>query len=355
MLKWNKEKRRHLVSLIMRERFLRRRIDQIAARGGVTTWDDQEADALRWAVEEFRGMSCEVVEAAEVRAEERWAARTTVRGEPRETLVSTVCRMLDCTEPREIVGRLEALLADRSELRVKVVALQAQLHRAALTSTERAPVPRDQVRVQDGGKRLKRALATAKLALAFGRVERATVDEDGRPESDATHTVMVILLAAEMAREEGVDVGAAVQFAAVHDLVEAYCGDVNTAGGLSPTQRAAKAQREREALEQLRRDLGDRAWAVEMVERYEAQAEPAARLVRYVDKVAPKLLHTLNSGMSLAANGMSPDEAHEAHVRQGIELAAANPEFVATQKLFDAAHVAAIEAYHARVKEVPNG
>lgn len=127
-VKWNKDKRRHLVALIMREKFLRRRIDQIASRGGVTTWDDQEADALRWAVGEFRAMRGADVEEAEAKAEARWAARTTVRGEPRETLVSTVCRMLDCTEPREIVGRLKSLRDERD-------ALQAQLrgaHRAAL-------------------------------------------------------------------------------------------------------------------------------------------------------------------------------------------------------------------------------
>jgi len=107
---WNKDQRRHLVSLIMREKFLRRRIDQIAARGGVTTWDDQEAEALRWAVGEFRAAHEGDVQEAEAKAEVKWAARTTVRGEPRETLIGAVCRLVGVERPGDLVAAIEALV-----------------------------------------------------------------------------------------------------------------------------------------------------------------------------------------------------------------------------------------------------
>lgn len=196
---------------------------------------------------------------------------------------------------------------------------------------------------------LEHALAAARLALAFGSIERATLHPDGRRETDATHTVMLILVVAELAREEGVDVEAAIQFAAVHDLVEAHAGDVNTAGGLSEDERAAKAEREAAAIERIRRELGPDSWAIEWIDRYERQEEPAARLVRYADKITPKLTHALNGGLALEAIGMDPEAARDAHIRQGAWFAAANPRFVVTRRLFDAAHEAAVHAYQARL------
>ena len=62
----------------------------------------------------------------------------------------------------------------------------------------------------------------AHYALALGRVNRATAHEDGvRPETDTDHTVMLALVAPELAYQVGgvfqiYRVGA---FAVVHDLV----------------------------------------------------------------------------------------------------------------------------------------
>lgn len=179
------------------------------------------------------------------------------------------------------------------------------------------------------------ALSIARVALRFGKVERATEHPDGSPESDATHTVMLMLVVAELAREERLDVGLAVQFAAVHDLVETYAGDTCTARGLSPEEREAKNERESASLERLRVELGEASWAVQMIDRYEAQLEPEARLVRHVDKIMPKLTHVLNGGSALRRIGMTYDEVERKHTEQGEQLASMYS-FQHVEKLFEA-------------------
>lgn len=183
---------------------------------------------------------------------------------------------------------------------------------------------------------LDRALTIARLAMRLGKVRRVTQHEDGEQETDATHTVMLALLAMEMAPRVGCDAGLAVQFAVVHDLPEVYAGDTNTARQLSPEEAAAKAEREAAAVRQLSTDLGD-ARSLALLRRYEAQVEPEARLVRYLDKVVPKLTHFLNRGAALASLGITADEVLHNHARQGSKLLEQYPEMEGARRLFAAA------------------
>jgi 5'-deoxynucleotidase YfbR-like HD superfamily hydrolase len=181
---------------------------------------------------------------------------------------------------------------------------------------------------------LQHAVALAQVALTFGQVTRSTQHPDGAPESDPTHTVMLTLIAAEFAEEMGLDVGLTVQHAAVHDIPETYSGDVCTARGLSQTEAFLKAQREQESTQRLQHELGADSWVVRRIRRYERQTEPEARLVRYLDKVLPKLTHLLNHGAALRALGMTVEETVSAHRRQGEKLAQEYPEFPKIQQLF---------------------
>lgn len=161
---------------------------------------------------------------------------------------------------------------------------------------------------------------------------------------------------ADVARREGLDPGLAVQFAVVHDVPETYAGDTCTARGLSPDAAAEKAAREAASLERLRAELGP-CWTTDMVDRYEAQREPEARLVRYLDKVLPKLTHVLNGGLALAEIGMSAREVETKHAEQGAKLRALYPEMVATRALFDEACALALDAMrkHEAASPLPEG
>jgi 5'-deoxynucleotidase YfbR-like HD superfamily hydrolase len=184
------------------------------------------------------------------------------------------------------------------------------------------------------GSHMRTAIRIAELAMKFGEVTRTTKHPDGRPESDATHTVMLQLLALELAPPE-LDRGRVVLEALVHDLVEFDALDTCTARGLSPEEAAAKDAREAAALEKIRKLGLDETWAA--VKNYERQESPEARWVRYVDKICPKLTHLLNRGQALRAIGMTASEMRARHAAQAAELEARYPEQTEARALFLAA------------------
>ena len=171
-------------------------------------------------------------------------------------------------------------------------------------------------------------LEVADVVLQLGQVERVTAARDGRLESDTTHTLMLALSVATLAPSLApeMDRGLLVMFALVHDLVEAEAGDTNTARELSPRERRDKAQREREGLVALRRRLFWSPWMVELIERYERQLDPEARLVRVLDKCMPRLTHLLNEGCALRVMGFTTTELRSRQRAQLTELESLYPE-----------------------------
>ena len=198
---------------------------------------------------------------------------------------------------------------------------------------------------------LSQSLALARIVLRFGAIQRATHDEQGQPESDTTHTIMLALLAASLAPLEAVplDMERVLRFALVHDLVETYAGDTNTTRALSFAERKEKKRRELIAYGRLCDELGFYAddgqfrWIPQWIELYEKQGAPEARFVRYLDKLLPKLTHLLNSGSALRVQGITRAEMGERHVSQAAEMSTMYPEFTYLHELY-AAGIAACAA-----------
>lgn len=181
---------------------------------------------------------------------------------------------------------------------------------------------------------LSRALTLARIALAFGRVERATRHEDGRrPETDTDHTVMLGLVACELAPAY-LDRARIAAFALVHDLVEVYAGDVQTLV-ISPEAMDEKRAREDAARARLTAELGEGSWLAGLLAIYEQQQEPEARFVRLLDKVLTKLTHAFNG---CAAAKALTDQAGflAAHNRQFRTLQEEYPEFTGALELLRA-------------------
>lgn len=106
---------RRLVTLVMRAKFLRRRVERRMSEGADVEHDAQELGALRWALARFKNEDPASVSEAERRAEDLWAKRTATPGKgPRPPLISEVCRLLRC-KPGEVVAKLEALLVRLGE------------------------------------------------------------------------------------------------------------------------------------------------------------------------------------------------------------------------------------------------
>jgi len=172
---------------------------------------------------------------------------------------------------------------------------------------------------------LERAMRLAQISLAFGRVERATRHEDGvRVETDTDHTVMLGLVACELA-PPSLDRAKVAAFAIVHDLTEVYAGDTQTLT-ITPEGMAAKHAREDAARTRLAGELGEGSWIAETLAVYEVQREPEARFVRLLDKVLPKLTHAFN-GCAAALPLTDRAGFVEAHDRQHRKLSEEYPEF----------------------------
>lgn len=171
-------------------------------------------------------------------------------------------------------------------------------------------------------------VALAALCLKFSRVERATRHEDGkRPETDSDHTVMLGVIACACAERvaTSLDLGKIAQFATVHDLIEAYAGDVLSLG-MSAEVRASKEARERAALERVRAEFRAVPWLAATIDAYETRTTPEARFVKILDKVMPKLTHLLNGGAALREHGFSFEKAHADHLSQRAMMAAEYPQ-----------------------------
>mgnify|MGYP003386341133 CR=1 FL=1 len=152
---------------------------------------------------------------------------------------------------------------------------------------------------------LTAAFAIAELSMRMGRVHRITQHPDGHPESDAEHSLMLALVAAEYAPAR-LDRELILGYALVHDLVEAAgAGDTPSLVELTPVQASAKDAREAAALEVIRAEVGADSWLVKQIEDYEAQTTSEARWVRHLDKCMPKLTHAFNGGAAIRAQGVT--------------------------------------------------
>ena len=171
---------------------------------------------------------------------------------------------------------------------------------------------------------LDAVIRVGRLALDFGRINRITFHPDGiTPESDTDHTVMLGLVACMIADKwfPGLDKGRITNFALVHDLVEVYAGDTPTLRQLDPEARAAKKDREREALDRIFREFrGEFSWLPFTIAAYEDGASSEARFVRMLDKVLPKITHLLNGAVTITAEGMTREQLIARYEAQGREL-----------------------------------
>lgn len=163
-------------------------------------------------------------------------------------------------------------------------------------------------------------LPLAKTILDFGHVFRLTRDAQGRRESDTTHSLMLALVAYDLAKKENaardphcnigepLDLEKVLVFALVHDLPEVYAGDTPTLRELDAAGQLGKDAREELARKQLRAELPDLPWLLDAMEEYELQQCREARLVKAADKLLPKLTHMCNDGLVLKEQGVSLEE-----------------------------------------------
>lgn len=152
----------------------------------------------------------------------------------------------------------------------------------------------------------------SRYAGQMNQVERFTLDtETGLPETVALHTLRLALSSLVLLASSGAawgTIGKALAFALVHDLPEIKTGDVVTLGGLTPEQRADKAQREEAAIAELRAEMIAAAPTsghviTDLIREYEKRDHMASQIVHFLDKAAPSVEHNKDKGVKLHMNG----------------------------------------------------
>lgn len=167
-------------------------------------------------------------------------------------------------------------------------------------------------------------LQLGKLVLSFAKVKRVTLHEDGdTPESDTDHTVMVAVIACSLAEAlyaHELDRGKVAEFAIVHDMVEAYTGDVNTFG-IQEEDVKKKEHSEARALHLIEDQFSAiYPWLPKTITEYESLATKEARFVKTVDKMMTMVTNSLNGGAYFIQRRMKR-EIVEQHYREKIQKA----------------------------------
>lgn len=141
-------------------------------------------------------------------------------------------------------------------------------------------------------------LKIADFVQHLSRVLRGPRYYDDMPENDVEHSYMVALCALQIAEKSypHLDRFKIVIYSLLHDAIEKITGDIITYN-ISEADRKAKEDRERDAVEQLMRELPKHI--ARLVYAYELQNDEESRFVRMVDKIMPPLVDIVGQGSRL--------------------------------------------------------
>lgn len=139
------------------------------------------------------------------------------------------------------------------------------------------------------------------LLIPFMKVRRDMPfpTEPERQETDGEHTLTLAILAVTLAQKvkPELDMGLVAHYALVHDLVEAYAGDVS----VRHANYHEKADKEHEAYLQIEQRFQKIApWIATTIEKYEARADEESRFVYVTDKLMGALARLADNGESWA-------------------------------------------------------
>lgn len=139
------------------------------------------------------------------------------------------------------------------------------------------------------------------LGNQYADVERATLDLQGKPETDSRHAMHLTYLSVPYAEEyySELDTGKIAFYDLIHDLVEAEAKDVSSLG-ITKEQAKIKHQNEMRAIKTLRQKYG-KEWPglIDAIECYEGLDDIEARYTKTFDKLDPGFTHFSNKGFQL--------------------------------------------------------
>jgi 5'-deoxynucleotidase YfbR-like HD superfamily hydrolase len=139
----------------------------------------------------------------------------------------------------------------------------------------------------------QRTVALVKdLVAPLARVDRQNVMpfDQKRHENSAEHNYILTIVACSLVKDidPTLDTGKVAQLAAVHEITKVYTGDTTVWEPEAAQQ--AKAAKEADAVQNIRKDYSDFPWIAERLDEYRALETPESRYVYALDKIVPHIM-----------------------------------------------------------------
>jgi putative hydrolase of HD superfamily len=154
---------------------------------------------------------------------------------------------------------------------------------------------------------LDRMIEFSKLILKFQDVQRAFYLPRGNPENDVEHSYHLAMMAWYLngTGKLGLSTDRIIRYALVHDLVEAYVGDVHA---FDEAARIGKFERESAAIEQFAVDFPEAINMVPIMRAYMRHEDQEAKFIYALDKLMPMIMIYLDDGRTWREDGFCFDQ-----------------------------------------------
>ena len=155
---------------------------------------------------------------------------------------------------------------------------------------------------------LSKVFQFTELMLQFQAVVRKVrIPNRAAEENDAEHSYQLAMMGWYLndIGRLGLDTNLLTQYALVHDLVEAYAGDIHI---LDHAGRAGKHEREAVALVRIEAEFGESLEFVRLIRDYEYRQDPESQFVYALDKFMPMVMIYLEGGSTWRELNFSMEE-----------------------------------------------
>jgi putative hydrolase of HD superfamily len=168
---------------------------------------------------------------------------------------------------------------------------------------------------------IDRMIQFSRLMLQFQDVIRAFYLPRGAKENDVEHSYHLAMMGwyLNMAGDLKYDTDRVIRYALLHDLVEAYVGDVHA---FDEQGRRGKEEREHAAILRFEAEFPEAADMVPIMRDYMALADPEATFVYALDKLMPMVMIYLDNGRTWREDGYQFEQIHQV---QSSKIARSGP------------------------------
>jgi len=157
-------------------------------------------------------------------------------------------------------------------------------------------------------------LRFVKLTQEFKAVRRMVIlAKENREENDAEHSYQLATVAWYLISTQGLklDLGLALRYALVHDLVEVYAGDTPAVQKGYEEAKRTKQEREEKAALRLRKEFGEFPELHDLIDAYELRSDEESKFIYALDKIIPVMNIYLDEGHSWKIHDISLDDIIE--------------------------------------------